>query len=55
MTTPECPVYPVMANFKDNAAVAKAFDEAMELLGNDLDVYKRQVSHLRLHCFLHEQ
>ena len=32
MTTPECPVYPVMANFKDNAAVAKAFDEAMELL-----------------------
>ncbi len=38
MTTPECPVYPVMANFKDNAAVAKAFDEAMELLGNDLDI-----------------
>jgi 2-deoxy-D-gluconate 3-dehydrogenase len=38
MSTPECPVYPVMANFKDNDAVAKAFDEAMEFLGNDLDI-----------------
>ncbi len=38
MTTPECPVYPVMANFKDNAAVAAAFEEAMKYLDNDIDI-----------------
>ncbi|MDD3164793.1 MAG: SDR family oxidoreductase [Oscillospiraceae bacterium] len=38
MTTAECPVYPVMANFKDNAAVAAAFDEAMQYLDHDIDI-----------------
>ena len=52
MTTPECPVYPVMANFKDNAAVAKAFDEAMELLGNDLDILVNNAGLTRDNLFI---
>lgn len=37
MSTADCPVHGVMANFQDQEAVGKAFDEAMEIL-KDLDI-----------------